>query len=59
MVRLSTDIRFFRVRGIYLNAWNSVTKMIKMLIAPIVFMTIVIVFANMGDMKKIGRIKLK
>ncbi|MGN7308987.1 cation:dicarboxylate symporter family transporter, partial [Bacillus subtilis] len=31
-------------------------KMIKMVIAPIVFMTIVIGFANMGDMKKIGRI---
>lgn len=31
-------------------------KMIKMVIAPIVFFTIVIGFANMGDMKKIGRI---
>jgi aerobic C4-dicarboxylate transport protein len=31
-------------------------KMIKMIIAPIVFFTIVIGFANMGDMKKIGRI---
>jgi aerobic C4-dicarboxylate transport protein len=30
--------------------------MIKMVIAPIVFFTIVIGFANMGDMKKIGRI---
>ncbi|KIL39881.1 glutamate:protein symporter [Gordoniibacillus kamchatkensis] len=31
-------------------------KMIKMVIAPIVFFTIVVGFANMGDMKKIGRI---
>jgi aerobic C4-dicarboxylate transport protein len=31
-------------------------KMIKMVIAPIVFFTIVIGFAGMGDMKKIGRI---
>lgn len=31
-------------------------KMIKMVIAPIVFFTIVIGFANMGDMKKIGKI---
>jgi aerobic C4-dicarboxylate transport protein len=31
-------------------------KMIKMVIAPIVFFTIVIGFANMGDMKKVGRI---
>jgi aerobic C4-dicarboxylate transport protein len=31
-------------------------KMIKMVITPIVFFTIVIGFANMGDMKKIGKI---
>ncbi|BBH18665.1 C4-dicarboxylate transport protein [Paenibacillus baekrokdamisoli] len=31
-------------------------KLIKMVIAPIVFLTIVIGFANMGDLKKIGRI---
>lgn len=31
-------------------------KLIKMVIAPIVFLTIVIGFANIGDMKKIGRI---
>jgi aerobic C4-dicarboxylate transport protein len=31
-------------------------KMIKMVIAPIVFFTIVIGFANMGSMKKIGKI---
>ncbi|MEK8129103.1 dicarboxylate/amino acid:cation symporter [Paenibacillus filicis] len=31
-------------------------KMIKMVIAPIVFFTIVIGFSGMGDMKKIGRI---
>jgi aerobic C4-dicarboxylate transport protein len=31
-------------------------KMIKMVIAPIIFFTIVIGIANMGDMKKIGRI---
>ena len=30
--------------------------MIKMVIAPIVFFTIVIGFSGMGDMKKIGRI---
>lgn len=31
-------------------------KMIKMVIAPIVFLTIVIGIAGMGDMKKVGRI---
>ncbi|RAP76316.1 C4-dicarboxylate transporter DctA [Paenibacillus montanisoli] len=31
-------------------------KMIKMVITPIVFFTIVVGFAGMGDMKKIGRI---
>lgn len=31
-------------------------KMIKMLIAPIIFLTIVIGIGNMGDLKKVGRI---
>lgn len=31
-------------------------KLIKMVIGPIIFLTIVIGFANMGNMKKIGRI---
>ena len=31
-------------------------KMIKMVIAPIIFLTIVVGIAGMGDMKKVGRI---
>ncbi|NNV02848.1 C4-dicarboxylate transporter DctA [Brevibacillus sp. MCWH] len=34
-------------------------KLIKMLIGPIIFLTIVIGFANMGDMKKIGKLGTK
>lgn len=31
-------------------------KMIKMLIAPIIFLTVVIGIGNMGDLKKVGKI---
>ncbi|KAB2338405.1 C4-dicarboxylate transporter DctA [Cytobacillus depressus] len=34
-------------------------KMIKMVIGPIIFLTIVLGFASMGDMKKIGKIGTK
>ena len=34
-------------------------KLIKMLIAPIIFTTIVVGIAKMGDMKKVGRVGLK
>ncbi len=34
-------------------------KLIKMLIAPIIFGTVVVGIAHMGDMKKIGRVGLK
>ncbi|WP_028401517.1 C4-dicarboxylate transporter DctA [Ectobacillus panaciterrae] len=34
-------------------------KMIKMVIGPVIFLTIVLGFANMGDMKKIGKIGTK
>jgi aerobic C4-dicarboxylate transport protein len=49
--------QFFPATGIELKVLGDIfVKMIKMVIAPIVFFTIVIGFANMGDMKKIGRI---
>ena len=34
-------------------------KLIRMLIAPIVFATVVVGIAKMGDMKEVGRIGLK
>jgi aerobic C4-dicarboxylate transport protein len=34
-------------------------KLIKMVIAPIVFVTVVVGIAGMGDMKKVGRVGLK
>lgn len=34
-------------------------KLIKMLIAPIIFSTVVVGIASMGDMKKVGRVGLK
>lgn len=49
--------QFFPAFGVQLKVLGDIfVKMIKMVIAPIVFFTIVIGFANMGDMKKIGRI---
>jgi aerobic C4-dicarboxylate transport protein len=49
--------QFFPATGIQLKVLGDIfVKMIKMVIAPIVFFTIVIGFANMGDMKKVGRI---
>ncbi|MCU6791217.1 dicarboxylate/amino acid:cation symporter [Paenibacillus sp. WQ 127069] len=49
--------QFFPATGVELKVLGDIfVKMIKMVIAPIVFFTIVIGFANMGDMKKIGRI---
>jgi len=49
--------QFFPGFGVQLKVLGDIfVKMIKMVIAPIVFFTIVIGFANMGDMKKIGRI---
>jgi aerobic C4-dicarboxylate transport protein len=34
-------------------------KLIKMMIAPIIFFTVVVGIANIGDMKKLGRVGLK
>ncbi|CCQ97449.1 C4-dicarboxylate transport protein [[Clostridium] ultunense Esp] len=34
-------------------------KLIKMLIAPIIFATVVVGIANMGDLKKVGRVGIK
>ncbi|WP_127490282.1 dicarboxylate/amino acid:cation symporter [Paenibacillus ehimensis] len=49
--------QFFPAFGVQLKVLGDMfVKLIKMVIAPIVFFTIVIGFANMGDMKKIGRI---
>ncbi|CAG7615369.1 C4-dicarboxylate transport protein [Paenibacillus solanacearum] len=49
--------QFFPAFGVELKVLGDIfVKLIKMVIAPIVFFTIVIGFANMGDMKKIGRI---
>ncbi|OXM83265.1 dicarboxylate/amino acid:cation symporter [Paenibacillus rigui] len=49
--------QLFPAFGVQLKVLGDIfVKMIKMVIAPIVFFTIVIGFANMGDMKKIGRI---
>ncbi|SCW81081.1 aerobic C4-dicarboxylate transport protein [Paenibacillus tianmuensis] len=49
--------QFFPTFGVQLKVLGDMfVKLIKMVIAPIVFFTIVIGFANMGDMKKIGRI---
>ncbi|MBD0383337.1 dicarboxylate/amino acid:cation symporter [Paenibacillus sedimenti] len=49
--------QFFPSQAAELKILSDVfIKMIKMVIAPIVFFTIVIGFAGMGDMKKIGRI---
>ncbi|NOU95701.1 C4-dicarboxylate transporter DctA [Paenibacillus sp. LMG 31456] len=49
--------QFFPTIGVQLKVLGDIfVKMIKMVIAPIVFFTIVIGFANMGDMKKVGRI---
>ncbi|MCM3268129.1 dicarboxylate/amino acid:cation symporter [Paenibacillus elgii] len=49
--------QFFPSFGVQLKVLGDMfVKLIKMVIAPIVFFTIVIGFANMGDMKKIGRI---
>jgi aerobic C4-dicarboxylate transport protein len=38
---------------------NGFIKLIKMTIAPIIFLTVVVGIANIGDMKKLGRVGLK
>lgn len=49
--------QFYPKFGVELKVLGDIfIKLIKMVIAPIVFFTIVIGFAGMGDMKKIGRI---
>ncbi|SDO59232.1 aerobic C4-dicarboxylate transport protein [Paenibacillus sp. yr247] len=49
--------QFFPQQAENLKVLSDVfVKMIKMVIAPIVFFTIVIGFSGMGDLKKIGRI---
>ncbi|WP_376773923.1 dicarboxylate/amino acid:cation symporter [Paenibacillus phytorum] len=49
--------QFFPHQGESLKVLSDVfVKMIKMVIAPIVFFTIVIGISGMGDMKKVGRI---
>jgi aerobic C4-dicarboxylate transport protein len=34
-------------------------KLIRMMIAPIIFLTVVVGIANIGDMGKLGRLRLK
>src|SRR5215204_2604824 len=38
---------------------DAFVKLIKMLIAPIIFLTVVTGIAGIGDMKKLGRVGLK
>ncbi len=38
---------------------DAFIKLIKMIIAPIIFLTVVVGIANVGDMKKLGRVGLK
>lgn len=38
---------------------DAFIKLIKMMIAPIIFTTVVVGIASMGDMKKVGRVGLK
>jgi len=38
---------------------DAFIKLIKMLIAPIIFTTVVVGIASMGDMKKVGRVGIK
>jgi aerobic C4-dicarboxylate transport protein len=38
---------------------DAFVKLIKMMIAPIIFTTVVVGIAGMGDMKKVGRVGLK
>lgn len=38
---------------------DAFIKMIKMIIAPIIFCTVVVGIAKMGDMKKVGRVGIK
>ncbi|HEY0428853.1 MAG TPA: dicarboxylate/amino acid:cation symporter [Pyrinomonadaceae bacterium] len=38
---------------------DAFIKLIKMTIAPIIFLTVVVGIANIGDMKKLGRVGLK
>src|SRR6266436_6066766 len=38
---------------------DAFIKLIKMMIAPIVFATVVVGIARMGDMKEVGRVGLK
>src|SRR5437879_11740937 len=38
---------------------DAFVKLIKMMIAPIVFTTVVVGIARMGDMKEVGRVGLK
>ncbi|MGG1679013.1 C4-dicarboxylate transporter DctA [Neobacillus sp. NRS-1170] len=52
--------QFFPETGIELKILPDIfIKMIKMVIGPVIFLTIVLGFANMGDMKKIGKIGTK
>ena len=52
--------QFFPALGIELKILADIfIKMIKMVIGPIIFLTIVLGFANMGDKKKIGKIGTK
>src|SRR5881398_1461484 len=38
---------------------DAFVKLIKMMIAPIIFTTVVVGIAKMGDMKEVGRVGLK
>jgi aerobic C4-dicarboxylate transport protein len=38
---------------------DAFIKLIKMMIAPIIFSTVVVGIAKMGDMKEVGRVGVK
>jgi aerobic C4-dicarboxylate transport protein len=55
------------ILGYFFPAWSTkmkplgdgFIKLIKMMIAPIIFTTVVVGIAKMGDMKEVGRVGLK
>lgn len=69
--RLYVQVLFAIVVGVILGAYAPETraamkplgdgfiKLIKMIIAPIIFATVVVGIAKMGDMKEVGRVGVK
>src|SRR5690348_10414242 len=51
---------FFPTVGVQLKLLSDIfVRLVKMVISPIVFLTIVVGIANMGNMRKVGRIGAK